>query len=134
MKTLNIYDGSALGKKIGNFTVNKFNTRSDEGEYYSVKTGVSDYLGDEIILTVWPDRKIVTDEGYTEYLLDTDPRRMRIGDARKFIESSGVELTNSYNAHMTVHYEDDNWEEAVHLLTACIVDTCAIFLAKKRIR
>lgn len=124
------HDGSVLGKNIGMFKVKEFNEVNGDGVYYRVNTGVSDYIGDEIILTVWPEKNIVTDEGYTEFLLESDERSMNIVDARLFIESSGVELTNTYNAHLVVHYEKDGWEEAVKVLTACIIDTYAILLSK----
>lgn len=114
-----------LGQEIGTFEVREHKTK----KYFSVKTGIADYLGDEIILFIYPEKKLVTDEGHTEFSLETDRRRLNLVDAKLFIESYGVRLTNTYNLYLEIDYRDDKWRDAVNKLTSCIVDTYAVLLA-----
>lgn len=118
---------STLGKRTQKMRVARFDTRfSDKQEYYSVKTGVLDYLGDEIILTVFPDKHTVTDEGYTEYTLSGEKRPYRLSKAQALIDAHQVKMANTYRQELYLTYEGDKWEDAVNRLVACIVDVYSI--------
>lgn len=125
-KTKNVQNDK-LGKRTQAMRVTRFDTRySDKQEYYSVKTGVLDYLGDEIILTVFPDKRTVTDEGYTEYTLSGEKRPYRLSKAQALIDAHKVSVANTYRQELYLKYDGDQWEDAVNRLVACIVDVYSI--------
>lgn len=117
-----------LGKRIADLRAEKSHLNGQI--YYHVHTGILDYLGDEIILSVYPDRRIVTDEGYTETVLSGESGKLNISNAKILIDSHGVILRNTFEEELEVKYEGEHWEAAVSKLTACIVDVYSILTYK----
>lgn len=117
------------GVKKGKMSFSTFHNRFSDGRpYHSVKTGVADYLGDEIILTVFPDTQTVTDEGYTEFVLNGERRPKRIKEAKQLISAHGVTISDSYHQELSLTYEGDDWTDAVKKLVSCIVDVYSILI------
>lgn len=133
---MNIEPSKHLGKRVKEMTYTKFNTRRDEGVYYSVrdegvyysvKTGVLDYFGDEIILSVFPHESLITDEGYTVHSIESGRKPVYVSKARLLIESHGAILTDTYYPNIQMTYDED-WIDVAKKLTSCIVDVYAVLL------
>lgn len=124
--------GSVLGKNKNNRTVIQNATRQGAPRTITVRTGILDYLGDEIVLTVFPDSHYVSDEGYTNYLCDMEYVQLRFSKARIFMESLGLTLVDGHYQELRLSYEGDNWEEATKKMVGCILDIYTVLTLRMK--
>lgn len=116
-------EGEKLGKRKRDIQLDKKKDNNCKG--ITVSTGVFDYLGDEIILTMLPDEKIISDEGYTDYALESILGNNDFSNVRLLIQAHHIEYIDDYKQSLIIHYTEDNHIEAIKKLTACIVDIYA---------
>lgn len=115
-------DESRLGERVSSLRyVSMDNSNTPHILAY---TGILDYMGDEIVLTILVDDNVVTDEGYTEYALEVNNNNKKLGDVSLLIKSHNVKQVDGYVQSLEKEYSDD-YEFAVKSLTSCIVDIYA---------
>lgn len=112
-----------LGKKFREVRVE--DSSNKRTPHLKIYTGVKDIMDDEIVLTVLLDEGVVTDDGYTEYVLESIGIDTDLNKARLLIKAYDVELSNTYSQTLRINFDGGEYMEAVNKLTFCIVDIYA---------
>lgn len=112
-----------LGKRISDVRI--INNINKETAHILVYTGIIDFTGDEIVLTVLPDQNIVTDEGYTDYALESINGSLSFSNVSILINSYKVRVKDGMIQNLEHSFTNDNYMDSVKQLTACIIDIYA---------
>lgn len=112
-------------EKMGNKKSSMKVIKHKNKDYWTFYTGYTDLFGDEIILTIYPDEKCVTDRGYTDYALQVYHFSRSVHRSKLMADTHGVKIANTYKQTLSINYEND-WKSASKKLISCILDIYAI--------
>lgn len=119
----NVINMNLLGKKINDVRLVEY--MDSQTPHILAYSGVIDFMGDEIILTIFPEEGVISDEGYTEYALEGMGNRMYLSKVKILIKSHKVILTDGYTQSLELKLIDDEYVHSVNRLTSCIIDIYA---------